>query len=95
MGSYLSSFFNEACTALLRGWGLIMDHHRGETQEMISSTSSSEKLEDEKACEEESSPEYLPTNNSENLPAVTLRTLAKRTPPVSDGSGGKINSTSS
>uniref|UniRef100_A0A6N2MAQ4 Uncharacterized protein n=1 Tax=Salix viminalis TaxID=40686 RepID=A0A6N2MAQ4_SALVM len=84
MGSYISSFFTEAYNALLRGLGLITDDHRGKTRE-ISSTSSSEKLEDEKACEEESSQEYLPTNTSEDLPAVTARTLAKRTPPVSSG----------
>ncbi|KAG6752302.1 hypothetical protein POTOM_044525 [Populus tomentosa] len=115
MGSYLSSFFIEARTALLQFFGLVIVDHQIKTQEG-SSTSSSEKQEDEKASEESSQdppPATTdpkadpPTDNSvislslslslsqlEDPPAVTVSALARRTPPVSSGSGGQINSTS-
>ncbi|KAJ6855590.1 hypothetical protein NC651_040288 [Populus alba x Populus x berolinensis] len=95
---YSHSIFVEAFNALLRCLGLCTVDHQRITQES-STTSSSEQEDDGQAPEESppSDPQADPPTDTSEDPSTDAAgsALARRTPPVSSGGGGRINSTAS
>ncbi|KAJ6952564.1 hypothetical protein NC653_041636 [Populus alba x Populus x berolinensis] len=99
--SYCHSIFVEAFNAILRCLGLGTVDHQRITQE--SSTTSSSEQEDEGQAPEES-PQYPPATRTSDPQAdpptdtsedPSTDAAARRTPPVSRGGGGQINSAAS